>query len=81
MAFKNLTGKEIMLYWVDFDGQHKYPRKMKHGATYHVSSRNWCRYEAYYMDGKKFAAYVVGVPPGGTPYMTWEIKDDSQKQK
>jgi len=81
VVFKNQTGKDIMLYWVDFEGQYKYPRKLKPNASFHAPSRIWCRYEVCRMDGTKFATYVVDVPPGGKPYVTWDIKDNQPQKK
>jgi hypothetical protein len=81
VVFKNQTGKDIMLYWVDFEGQYKYPRKLKPNASFHAPSRIWCRYDVRRMDGTKFATYVVEVPPGGKPYVAWDIKDNQPPQK
>jgi len=76
MVLKNLRGKEVIVYWVDFNGKLSSPRKMKPNATAHQRSAFGCRYEAH-IDGKLVETCIVTPASrvrGKHPYVVWEIK-------
>lgn len=73
MVMKNSCDKDVMTYWVDFNGKHKYPRRLKPGANVHSDSRFGCRYEAY-IDEKLIATYNVVPQKSGKAYVVWDIK-------
>ena len=73
MVLKNLSGKEVIVYWADFNGKLAHPRKMKPNATAHQRSAFGCRYEAH-IDGKLVETYIVTPAPEKKPYVVWGIK-------
>ena len=73
MVTKNLSGKDVIVYWSDFNGKHSYSRKIKPNAAAHHGSAFGCRYEAH-IDDKLVETYNVPSTPGEKAYVIWEIK-------
>jgi len=73
MVTKNLSGKDVIVYWSDFNGKHSSSRKLKPNAAAHHGSAFGCRYEAH-IDGELVETYNVPSTPGEKAYVIWEIK-------
>ncbi len=73
MVMKNLTGSDVMVYWVNFNGKHQYPRKMKPNANVHQPSVLGCRYEAYF-DDMLIGTFTTLPGKDAKAYAVWEIK-------
>ena len=77
MVAKNLCDKDVIVYWVNFEGQLANLRTLKPNTTHHHGSRIGVRYEAH-LDGKLISTYNVTPapppPPGKRVYVVWEIK-------
>ena len=71
-AARNLCKKDVIVQWVNFEGQHANPRTIKPNATLHLGRHSGVRYEAY-IDGKLIGTYNVAAG-AGRPQVIWEIK-------
>ena len=69
----NRCDKNVIVHWVDYEGQLSRPRTIRPNATAHLGTRSGARYEAY-IDGKLIGTYHVAPGPKGPQYVLWEIK-------
>ena len=72
ILMRNHYDKNVIVYWVNTEGQRAHPRTIKPNAQYHGNTRFGSRYEAY-TDDKLVATFEVVVPKKGA-HMIWEIK-------